>query len=89
MIQVIESPGYKRAYKKLILGNAQLREKYLQKLLTFVKNPHDQSLHTHKLNGRLKLSWSFSITHEIRIVFRFVSEELVLLEDIGTHDEVY
>jgi mRNA-degrading endonuclease YafQ of YafQ-DinJ toxin-antitoxin module len=33
--------------------------------------------------------WSLSVTHEYRLVFKFVLDDQVLLIDIGNHDEVY
>jgi mRNA-degrading endonuclease YafQ of YafQ-DinJ toxin-antitoxin module len=52
------------------------------------------SLHTHKLKGDLAGSWACTVDYEYRIVFESAKdletgEELILLEAIGTHDEVY
>jgi len=50
------------------------------------------SLRTHKLKGRLANSWACSISPDLRIVFRFVrheSEDAILLEGVGTHEEVH
>jgi len=49
-------------------------------------------LKTHKLKGKLAGSWACSAGHDLRMVFQLVKhkgEEAVLLESIGTHDEVY
>ena len=49
-------------------------------------------LRTHKLKGKLKGSWACSARYDLRIVFRFVQyeeAEAVLLETVGTHEEVY
>ncbi|HWF44539.1 MAG TPA: hypothetical protein VG537_07850 [Candidatus Kapabacteria bacterium] len=55
----------------------------------FIKNPYDPSLDTHKLSGNLKDSMAFSLTRKLRVVFSFVQSDLVVFEDIGTHDDVY
>ncbi len=55
----------------------------------FEKDPFCQKLRTHKLRGKLKGLWAFSITYDYRIVFSFLSETDALLIDVGTHDEVY
>ena len=50
------------------------------------------SLKTHKLKGELAGSWACSVGYDLRIVFQFVQNEgaeAILLESIGTHDEVY
>jgi mRNA-degrading endonuclease YafQ of YafQ-DinJ toxin-antitoxin module len=41
------------------------------------------------LSGNLDGCFALSITYEYRLVFKFVSEDRVLLLDIGTHDDVY
>jgi len=62
---------------------------FREKLGLFLSNPYHASLHTHKLHGRLKGSLAFSLTEDLRVVFSFLTSEIVSLEDIGTHDEVY
>lgn len=54
----------------------------------FVSDPFDRRLRTHKLSGKLKELWSFSVTYDNRIIFYFEGEKAVFI-DIGTHDEVY
>ncbi len=49
-------------------------------------------LRTHKLKGRLEGSWACSAGYDLRILFSFVQREgaeAILLEALGTHDEVY
>jgi len=49
-------------------------------------------LRTHKLIGSLQGSLACSAGYDLRIVFSFVKhqgKEAILLETIGTHEEVY
>ena len=49
-------------------------------------------LKTDKLKGKLAGSWACSAGYDLRVVFQFVKhsgKEAILLESIGTHDEVY
>ncbi len=49
-------------------------------------------LKTHKLKGKLAGSWACSAGYDLRVIFQFVKhqgQEAILLESIGTHDEVY
>ena len=49
-------------------------------------------LKTHKLKGKLAGSWACSAGYDLRIVFQFVKhkgQDAILLEGVGTHDEVY
>jgi mRNA-degrading endonuclease YafQ of YafQ-DinJ toxin-antitoxin module len=55
-------------------------------------DPFQAKLRTHKLKGELKDSYACSAGYDLRIVFKFVEHEnssAILLESIGTHDEVY
>lgn len=52
----------------------------------------DPKLKTHKLKGHLARSWACSAGYDLRVVFQFVMHrggEAILLETVGTHDEVY
>lgn len=66
-----------------------LQRKTLALLDKFIKNPHDPSLGTHKLHGKLEGKSSFSITNSIRVIYKRIGKEIVLLLDIGYHDQVY
>jgi mRNA-degrading endonuclease YafQ of YafQ-DinJ toxin-antitoxin module len=47
---------------------------------------------SHKLRGELAGSWACSAGYDLRIVFDFVQHEgseAILLQTVGTHDEVY
>ena len=49
-------------------------------------------LKTHKLKGKLAGSWACSAGYDLRVVFQIVKhngEAAVLLESLGTHEEVY
>jgi mRNA-degrading endonuclease YafQ of YafQ-DinJ toxin-antitoxin module len=57
-------------------------------------DPFHPALRTHRLKGDLSGAWACSVEYDIRIVFQFISdpksgEEVILLIDIGTHEEVY
>ena len=65
-----------------------------QTLFQLVEDPFHPSLRTHKLKGDLGEVWSCSIDYSYRILFEFVNdtqngEEVILLLNLGTHDEVY
>jgi len=60
----------------------------VKKILLFENNPLHPGLNTHKLKGTLSHFWSFYITREYRILFRFLKDNEVIYYDIGTH-EIY
>ena len=89
MFEISFYPAFIRAFKKIIKNNPILFEKFQAKLNIFKENPFDSQLKTHKLKGKLKDLFSFSIDYDCRIIFSFYENDKVIFEDIGTHDEVY
>ncbi len=69
---------YKRLPKKVKIA-AEKREKI------FRINPFDPRLKTHRLSGKLKEYYSFSIDYHYRIIFEFVGKDTVWFHSVGTH----
>ncbi|TVQ23092.1 MAG: type II toxin-antitoxin system mRNA interferase toxin, RelE/StbE family [Leptolyngbya sp. DLM2.Bin15] len=85
---------FKRSFKRLVKKNPQLQDKILTTLETLSVNPFMPSLKSHKLTGQLEGLWACSVAYDCRIIFAFkqdpeTSEDLIVLIDIGSHDEVY
>lgn len=89
MTDVAFSSSFQRAFKRRIKGQAVLETRFWVRLKLFQNNPFDQRIRTHKLSGRLKDLWSFSIEYDLRVVFSFLEDDRALFVDIGTHEEVY
>jgi len=51
----------------------------------FKNDPFKNTLKTHKLTGKLKAYWAFSITHKDRVMFRFIKRNEVIFYKIGSH----
>lgn len=66
-----------------------MKEKIKYKLELFTHIPYHPELKNHKLSGNLKELNAISIEYDCRILFKFISENEVLLVDIGSHNEVY
>lgn len=54
----------------------------------FTINPFNPLLRTHKLEGKLKEYYSFSVNSEYRVIFKVINRNKILFFDIGTH-EIY
>jgi len=89
MVEVSFSSSFKRAFKKQIKNNGDIEKRFWGKLEQFTSNPFHPNLKTHKLSGKLKEFWSFSLDYNQRILFYFTEEGKAILVDIGSHDEVY
>lgn len=77
---------FERRYKKLPL---LIKKKAVEREKIFIENPFDFRLDTHKLHGKKKEEWAYSIDYHYRISFIFVEKEEILYTNVGTHDEVY
>ena len=73
---------FERQYKKL---PKTVRETAKEKETIFRINPFDASLDTHKLHGKEKTAYAFSVNLRYRIKFVFLEERSVLFLEIGTH----
>jgi|TARA_Y100000031_G_scaffold77498_1_gene85381 mRNA-degrading endonuclease YafQ of YafQ-DinJ toxin-antitoxin module len=76
------STHFQRAFKKL---PPDLKPQIREREVLFKNNCFDPRLDTHKLTGKLKNFWSFSITYKHRILFAFEGEGEVGFIDVGDH----
>ena len=88
-MEVSFSSSFRRAFKKRIKGKFELENRFWAKVELFTKDPFNPSLRTHKLSGKLKDMWSFSIEYDERVLFYFTDNNKAVFVDIGNHDEVY
>ncbi len=89
MIKVTYSPAFERNYKKLFKNNSSRQNLFQQKISLFLQDQYHPQLKTHKLTGNLKEFYSFTIKYDLRIIFYYASENEVVFNNIGSHDEVY
>lgn len=82
------SQEFIKNYRKITKKNTLLKEKIKITLSIFKENPRHPSLRLHRLKGKMVEDWSISIKSDLRIVFTYVSNG-ILLVDIGNHKEVY
>lgn len=93
MRNVVWAQSFKRAYKRLIRKNPQIKIKIFAALELLLENPLNPTLKAHKLKGKLDGLWACWVEYDCRIIYAVElddnSEELIVLIDIGSHDEVY
>jgi addiction module RelE/StbE family toxin len=82
-MQVSFKPSFIREVNKL---EKSLIDEVLYKI-NILKNSTDYTeLKIHKLHGKMKDRWSFSVNYKIRIVFKYESKKELVLLAIGDHD---
>lgn len=74
--------NFEKSYRRL---PKQVQHVAERKELVFRENPFDPQLKTHRLHGKEREVWAFSVIQSHRIKFVFLTEDEVLFLDIGTH----
>lgn len=84
-MKIYYSSKFEKEYKKLpkkVKLTAEKKEKL------FRQDPFCPSLKVHRLTGKLKDYWAFSIDYQYRIIFEFANKDIVWFHSVGTH-EIY
>lgn len=94
MRQLVVTPKFRRAYRKLAKRDPSLQKRIDGVLRQMQADVFAPTLGTHKLSGALFGLWASSCGYDCRIVFSLEIDEdsgseVILLLDIGAHDEVY
>lgn len=79
------SSRFRQSYKRL---PQYVKEKALERESFFRQNPFDSRLDAHKLHGKYKSYWAFTVVGQYRIMFVFSGKNLVDFVNVGTH-EIY
>ena len=76
---------FKKAYQKL---PKQIKVKAKEKEKIFREDSFNPILETHRLHGKYRNYWAFSIDKSYRIMFQFLNttKEKVVFINVGTHD---
>ena len=86
------SSAFIRSSRRFVRTRPQLAPDLRLTLELLAEDAFHPQLKTHKLKGKLASSWACSAGYDLRVVFQFVKhkgQDAILLESIGTHDEVY
>ncbi len=83
MLVLVYAPIFIRNLNKL---EKNLQEEIFEKLEFFKDSQNHQQLKVHKLKGRLKDCYSFSVNYKYRILFSYGKGKSVDILAIGSHD---
>jgi addiction module RelE/StbE family toxin len=73
---------------KSLIRNRKLQDKIKARITLFMINKKDPVLRDHALIGKMRSYRAFSITGDIRIVYKEFPDHIRFI-DIGTHNQVY
>lgn len=89
---LILSPAFVRRVKRFLKKHPEVRDALDKTLARLEADAYDPLLKTHRLQGELRGSLSCTAGYDHRILFEIIDRggnEAILLQSIGTHDEVY
>jgi mRNA-degrading endonuclease YafQ of YafQ-DinJ toxin-antitoxin module len=94
MNKIVLSSKFKRAFRKFTRRNTQLQNRIEIVIAKLADDVFEPTLGTHKLEGKLADLLSCSCGYDCRVVFavetdKNTGETVIVLLDVGTHDEVY
>ena len=76
------SSNFQKHYK---IFTAKQKKQIHNKLELLCENPAHPSLRVKKIKGTASF-WEMSVNMDIRIIFEFEGETIIILADIGHHD---
>ncbi len=79
---------FRKHFKQRIVSNISLVKKFDERLRLFLLDSKQPLLFDHPLFGSKKTFRTFSVTGDIRVVYR-IEGDMIRLYDIGTHNQVY
>lgn len=79
----------KKFDKQFKKQHQKIQIEFAKRMQIFLVDPNSPILNTHKLSGKLKDLHSFNVSGDIRVVFDNSFENIVVLEAIGSHSELY
>ena len=82
MLQITYSDRFRKHYKTL---SDQEKQQFQNKLRLFAENPMHPSLRTKRIQGTANL-FEFSVNMDIRVIWFYEGDSLVVLIDVGHHD---
>jgi addiction module RelE/StbE family toxin len=77
---------FKKQYKRL---PKPFQEQFDARLVLFLEDPTDPRLRVHPLKGTFAGYWSMNVNGDLRALYRYDGEEIVIFALIGTHSELY
>jgi len=94
MRKLVLTPHFKRAFRRFVRHNPRLQIRIENTLKAMASDLFAIQLESHNLTGKLRGLKACSCGYDCRIIFYLEShlneeDEVIILLNIGTHNEVY
>ena len=67
----------------------KVKQKMVERITLFTKDPLDSRLRSHALRTPYKGSYSIDITGDVRAIYELIDDNTALFTHIGTHSQLY
>lgn len=85
-MRITTTKRFDKQFRKL---PQKIQKEFSKRIELFLIDLNNPILNTHKLSGKLRDLWSFNVSGDIRVVFDKSFGDIVVLEAIGSHSELY
>lgn len=89
MLRVKFSNKFYKMYRELLEIDPEIKSLVDKKIILFKRKPDDTRLKNHQLTGKMARQFAFSITDNIRIIYKITGKNIVRFLAIGPHEKVY
>jgi len=94
MRRLVWDANFRRAFKRATRRAPELQQRIFEVLGIVAEDPFAPGLKTHKLRGQLEGLWACWVEYDCRTIFALEpdpagGEDVIVLADIGSHDEAY
>ena len=85
-MEISRSHTFEKQYQKL---PKKIQDKFDERFLLWVENPADPRLRVHLLKGKYQGYWSMNVNGDVRALYRYDGDTVVIFALIGTHSSLY
>ena len=85
-MKVLFTKKFTKQFNKLPEKN---QKQFKDRLKLFLDNPHHSALRRHPLKGKYIGYYSIDIARDLRVIFRYQSNNLAVFSLMGTHSQLY
>jgi len=78
--------NFVKQYKRL---DVKLQQQFLERQALWLKKPDDPRLRVHPLKGKFVGHWSMNVSGDLRAIYYYEGERVVIFALIGTHSQLY
>lgn len=80
------SNTFEKQYQKL---SPKVQRQFEIRFKLLISDAYTPQLRLHKVSGNYRNYWSMNVNGDVRALFRYEGEDIIILGFIGTHSQLY